>query len=67
MFTHSKKRNDTNRKKKRGNTHKHSFHNRKKVYSVDVYYLLVVVLKITKKNCTTHTGEERIDVFLNFF
>jgi hypothetical protein len=33
-----------------------------------VYYLLIVVLKITKKkqNCTTHTGEERIDVFLSF-
>jgi len=38
------------------------------IYSIDVYYLLIVVLKITKKkqNCTTHTGEERIDVFLSF-
>jgi len=38
------------------------------IYSIDVYYLLIVVLKITKRkqNCTTHTGEERIDVFLSF-
>jgi len=65
MFTHTAKKNDTHRKENKRNTQKIIFIT-KKVYSIDVYYLLVVVLKITKKNCTTHTGEERIDVFLSF-